>query len=214
MMSVRKRGWARSLIIPVLALAATAARAEQTYAVRGPTGAAIWAPLFNGGTEAIIFAFTQSAPTVGDKPEPGPRVVFSVTQWSLVNGNPVRRQWFGDAALKPEWLPIQTDLSVGQLDAEVVGILEEQQFDGSILKREVPGRIQIRWDGAGALANNTTQLSYQSPPYTAILQTIGMGRQANATATVTVEALGPPITLVGIGSLTAVTEGLVSVKTP
>jgi hypothetical protein len=213
-MSDRKRGWARYLIIPVLALAATAARAEQTYAVRGPTGAAVWAPLFNGGTEAIIFAFTQSAPTVGDKPEPGPRVVFSVTQWALLNGNPVRRQWFGDAALKPEWLPIQPDLSIGQLDAEVLGTLEEQRFDGSVLKREVLGRIQIRWDGAGILANNTTQVSYQTPPYTAVLQTIGMGRPANAMATVTVEALGPPITLVGLGSLTEVTAGQVSVKTP
>jgi len=201
-------------MVAILALAASAACAEQTYVVRGPTGAAIWAPLLNGGTEAVIFAFTQSAPAKGEKPEPGPRVVFSVTQWTWENGAAVRRQWFGDAALKPEWLPIQADLSVGLLDAEVMGILEEQQFNGSVLKRDVPGRIQIRWEGAGVLANSTTQFSYQSPPYTAILQTIGIGRPANVSATVTVEGLGPPITLIGIGSLTEVTEGQVSVRTP
>jgi hypothetical protein len=203
------------LVIPILALAATAARADQaTYVVRGLAGAAAWGIGDQPGTEAFVFALTQAAPKKGDSPAPGPRVVFSVTQWSVVNDAVVRRQWFGDAPLQPEWLPIRADLTAGGLDATVTGILEEQGLDSGVVRREVPGRIQVTWEATSGIANAANAFTYQTPPVTAVLQLVGAGRVATAVATITVEAMGPPIKISSLGSLANVSEGLVTLKRP
>jgi hypothetical protein len=205
---------ARFLVLPILALTATAARADPavSYVVRGPAGAAVWKGGSPLGTEVVAFAFTQVAPSKGDTPAPGPRVVFSVTQVVSVNGVSVRRQWFGDAAIQPEWLSIAADLSRATLDATVPGTLEERSETGSVVvRRDVPGRLQLSWVARGALANTTTAITYQTPAYATVLQTVGPGRAATATATVTIDSLGPAFGLTGLGSLSSVTSGLVSV---
>jgi hypothetical protein len=205
---------ARCLVLPVLALAATAARADQAvnYVVSGPAGAAVWKGGSPLGAEVVAFAFTQVAPAKGETPAPGPRVVFSATQVVSVNGVTVWRQWYGDAAIKPEWLAIAPDLSSGTLDATVTGTLEERTTAGGVVvHRDVPGRLQLSWTAQGGLANTTTAYTYQTPAYTTVLQTVGPGRAATATATVTVDALGPAFGLTGLGSLSSVTSGLVSV---
>jgi hypothetical protein len=202
------------LVLPILALAATAAQADPavSYVVRGSAAAAVWKGGSPLGTEVVAFAFTQVAPAKGDKPDPGPRVVFSVTQVVSVNGIAVRRQWFGDAAIKPEWLVIATDLSRATLDATVSGTLEEHsETGGVVVRRDVPGRLQLSWAAHGGLANTTTAITYQTPSYTTVLQTVGPGRAATATANVTIDSLSPAIALTGLGSLSSVTSGLVSV---
>jgi hypothetical protein len=204
----------RFLVLPVLALAATAALADPpvSYVVRGPAGAAVWKGGSPLGTEVVAFAFTQVAPAKGDTPAPGPRVVFSVTQVVSVNGIGVQRQWYGDAAIKPEWLSIAPDLSSATLDATVPGTLVETSETGNVaVRRDVPGRLQLSWAAQGDLANTTTAFTYQTQAYTAVLQTVGPGRATTATATATIDALGPGITLTGLGSLSSVTSGLVTV---
>src|SRR6266478_295141 len=91
------------LWLPVLALTATtaAARADPAahYAVSGATGAALWGLGDEPGTEALAFVFSKADPLPSDPlamdplPPSGPRLVFSVTQWALVGGDWVRRQW-------------------------------------------------------------------------------------------------------------------------
>jgi hypothetical protein len=203
----------RFLVLPVLALAAAAAHADPavSYVVRGSAGAAVWKGGSPLGTEVVAFAFTQVAPAKGDTPAPGPRVVFSVTDVTSVNGIAVRRQWYGDAAIKPEWLSIAPDLSGATLDATVPGTLEERSDTGNVsVRRDVPGRLQLSWTALGGLANTTTAYTYQTPSYTAILQTFGPVRASTATATATVYT-GPVVTLTGLGSLSNVTSGLVTV---
>lgn len=225
-MSGQQRKWSRCLILPLMVLTAAAARADQTtrYEVRGPTGAAMWGLSTVPGTQVIAFAFSQVAPlkestpagaAQANPPTPGPRVTFSVSQMTFVNGEWVRRQWFGDAPLKPESLVIASDLTEGKLDTTVPGTLEEYRMSGAaVVRRDVPGRVQVQWLGSSDLANTTLAYSYQTPSYAAILQTAGTGRMARVTGTVTVEALGAPIEVWGLGSLSAVVGGLLSVSMP
>jgi hypothetical protein len=69
----------------------------------------------------------------------------------------------------------------------------------------------VRWLGDSDLVNTTLSFTYQTPAYAAIVQTTGPGRFAFADTTVTVDALGGPIQFWGFGSLSAVTDGLLSV---
>jgi hypothetical protein len=218
----------RFFILPLLLLTATAAGAGQTvnYVVSGPIGAAVWGLGDEPGTEAVAFAFSHltpvepknaaaSSPTATAEkqklPPPGPRVVFSVTQWALVDGEWAPRHWYGDAPLPEKALAVAADLSAGQLDATIPGILEERDETGAVVRREVPGRLQVQWSAIGKPANTTLAYTYQTPSYATTLQTVGSGRASQATATVTVEALGGPIQIWGLGSLSAVTSGLLSV---
>jgi len=209
-MSGRHARRTRWLLLSVLALAVSAAWAEQkaSYVIRGPAGAAIWGLGEQPGTEAVAFVFTEAEPTRGEKPATGARIAFSVIQWSFTNGMWLRRQWYGDVPLKPEDVLIALDLSEGRLDTTVNGTLEEQRLNGSILRREVPGRVQVRWAPVGGIGTLTEQVNYQTPLYAASLQLVGNGRKAAATATLVVEGLDGPIQITGLGSLSSVTNGL------
>jgi hypothetical protein len=203
----------RRLLLPLLLCATTTAWADQkaSYTVRGPAGAALWGVGEQPGTEALVFAFDNLTPEKGNTPAPGPRVAFSVTQWSLESTGWVRRQWYGDAALPEAALAITPALTEGTLDVTVSGTLEERRESGVLLHREVPGRVQIRWTAQGALGQNATAYNYQTPAYATTLKTTGSGRGALATASVTVDALGGRIELLGLGSLAAVSKGQLTV---
>jgi hypothetical protein len=220
--------WRRLLFLPILALSAaapTAARAEQTasYLVTGPIGAALWGLGNEPGTQVVAFAFSQVTPidpktgavaTADAKlPPPGPRIAFSVTQWALLDDSWVRRQWYGDAPLTDKALVLGADLGLGTLDATIHGTLEEISEDGVVVHPDVPGRLQVQWQARSKMANTSLAYTYQTPGYAATLQTVGTGRAANATATITVEALGDPIQIWGLGTLSAVTKGLLNVTT-
>jgi len=215
--------WSRSLFLPLLVLIATAAHADPTtvYQVQGQTGAAVWGLGDEPGTEFIAFAFTQvqavqpinsTAEIDAEKPaDPGPRVVFSVTRWAFTDNGWVRRQWYGDVPLADKVLTIAPDLTGGKLDATINGSVEEISQDGTIVQRDVPGRLQVEWVGGGRIANTTSAFTYQTSTWATTLQTVGSGRSAQATASVTVDALGGKIDLWGLGSIAAVTNGLLSV---
>jgi hypothetical protein len=223
MMSVKHRNRRRFLFLPLLVLAATAARADQTitYQVTGPIGAALWGLGDEPGTEVLAFAFTHVTPIKPDTPDaaaqqdalppPGPRLAFSVTQWVPVDDSWVRRQWYGDAALTDKALVIPTTLAEGKLDVTVMGTLEERSESGVSVRRDVPGRLQVQWLASSNPANTTLAYTYQTPSFATVLQTTGAGRAARATGTLTVEALGDPIEIWGLGSLSAVKTGLLSV---
>ena len=220
-MSGEQRKWRASLFLwlPVIALTATAARADPAahYAISGTTGAALWGLGDEPGTEALAFVFSKADPLPSDPPatDPlppsGPRLAFSVTQWTLVGADWVRRQWYGDVPLAPQALAIAADLTEGQLDATVMGTLEERGATGAVVQHGVPGRVQVHWFGDSDLANTTLSYTYQTPAYAAIVQTEGPGRFAFADTTVTVDALGGPFPVWGFGSLSTVTNGLLSV---
>ncbi len=223
-MTGRRGRWSRSLLVSLLALAAIAARADQTvnYVVQGQTGTALWGLGNEPGTEVLAFAFsevatvkpdTTAAPDNEKTPPPGPRVVFSVTQWAIVNGEWVRRQWYGDAALPAKALAIAADLGQGTLDATVPGFLEERTQDGATIRRDVPGRLQVQWVASGRPANSSTAYSYQTPAYATTLQTAGTGRAAKATGTITIDGFGGPIGIWGLGGLAGQVHGLLSVTT-
>lgn len=209
-----KRAWVWVLLGVLLGISTAGAEQTATYVVRGLGGAAVVGVGERTGTEAVAFAFTEAVAEKGDPPPVGPRLVFSVTWTVLVNGLPLRRQWYGDVPLSPETLAIALDLTKGQLDTEVVGTLEEHRIDGSVLRKEVKGRLEIRWVGSGTVANMTTAFTYQASGYAATLQTVGTGRTALTTGTATVEGMGGPVTFSGPGTLASVTQGLLSVKTP
>jgi hypothetical protein len=225
-MSGQRIKWRPFLFLPLLVFtAAAAAPADQTqsasYVVQGPAGAALWGLGDRPGTEAVIFAFSQLAPVKGSSPAtppakdnppaPGPRVAFSVTQWTMANGDWVLSQWYGDAPLTEKALAITGDLAQGKLEATVPGTLVQQSASGTVVRRDVPGLLEVQWVASSSVANATTADTYQTPAYAAILQTAGTGRAATATARVTVEALGAPIQLWGLGSLSSVVSGLLSV---
>jgi hypothetical protein len=203
--------------LSVLALVASAVRAEASvanYLVRGPGGAVVWGLGNQPGTEVVAFAFSNLAPVEGNVPPPGPRVTFSVTHWASVGGGFVRRQWYGDAALKPDALKIGADLTETTLVAEVMGTLEERSTSGVTVRRDVPGRLEVRWTPSGDRASITTNFIHQTPPYVVTLQAAGAGRMADTAATVTVEALGSgPIDVVGLGTLLAPTNGTLVIVT-
>jgi hypothetical protein len=216
------------LFLPILALAATAARADSApaagYVISGSTGAALWGLGNEPGTEAVVFAFTAAAPvktpaaaaTAGpvapaETDAPAPRVVFSITQWALVNNDWVQRQWYGDWPLAPPALAIATDLTQGTLDTPLMGTLVEQSLHGTVVQRNVPGQLKVKWTGSSDLANTTSTYTYQTPAYTAALQGTGTGRMAAVSASVTVPALGGALAFSGVGSLANVASGLLSV---
>jgi hypothetical protein len=219
-MSGQQRKRSYGLLLPILALAATAAGADPTasYVVNGSTGAALWGLGDQPGTEALAFAFTAAtpvksataaAPAAADTP--GPRVVFVVTQWAQVDNAWVQRQWYGDWPLAPQTLAIAGDLTLGTLDTTLLGTLVERTLSGTAVQRGVPGRLQVKWTSSSDLTNATSAYTYQTPDYTTVLQGVGTGRMASVTATVTVPALGGPISLSGVGSLSAVATGQLSV---
>jgi hypothetical protein len=203
--------------LPVLAVAAGAAHAEPVtsdYVVKGSMAAA-WGIGNRPGTEAILFAFNELAPKTGETPAAGPRLAFSVTQWSLGATGWVRRQWFGDAALEPETFKIAPELGEATVEATVMGALEERSESGASVYRDVPGKVQISWTaGYGGVGNSTLAYIYQTPSYTAKLQSQGTGRSANASITVAIDALGEPMTFWGFGSLSAVKEGSLAITMP
>jgi hypothetical protein len=213
------------LALPLLLLSVTAARAEQTarYLVGGQLGAVVWGIGEDWDSEVLALAFSRATPlepepkeeaaasVAAPLPPPGPRLVFSVTRWTLEGGEWVQRQWFGDAALDPLSLVIAAGVTGGTLDATVPGFLEETRESGDVTRREVEGRIQVSWTAMGRTANTTIAYSYQTPSYGLMLQTAGAGRATKATATLTVAGLGAPIKVNGIGNLSAVTTGLLQV---
>ena len=214
-MSGQQRKWSRSLVFPILVLAATAAGANPTasYLLSGSTGAALWGMGNEPGTQAVVFAFTAASPV---KPAPaagapGPRVVFAVTQWALINQDWVQRQWYGDWPLARPALAIAADLTEGTLDTPLLGTLVEQSASGTVVQRNVPGQLKVSWASSSDLANTTSAYTYQTPAYTAALQGSGSGRLATVSANVTVPALGGPIPLSGVGSLAAIANGLLNV---
>jgi hypothetical protein len=222
-MSGQQRKRCYCLLLPILALAATAAGADPTasYVVDGSTGAALWGLGNQPGTQALVFAFSAATPvkvataaapgTPQDAGTPGPRVVFSVTQWAVVNNAWVEREWYGDWPLAPQTLAIAGDLTTGTLDTPLMGTLVERSLSGAAVQRDVAGRLQVTWTGSSDLTHATTQYTYQTQDYTTALQGVGTGRMASVTATVTVPALGDPIPLWGVGSLSSVITGQLSV---
>jgi len=205
-------GW----VLLVLLAAAPAARAEQaTYSLRGLGGAAFWGLGEQMGTEAFALAFSEATPEKGESRIPSPRLVFSVTQYTLdENANWVSRQWHGNVSLDPSDLAIALDLAKGTLKASVEGLLEEQRIDGSVLRRKTRGVIEIEWLGTGRIAQSTSVFTYQSPATTALLASVGAGRQALTTGTITVEGIAGPVKVIGLGQLASLTDGRLSVQTP
>ena len=212
---------ARKHWLPVLLLAATvpvlgAAPAAQAdppaqYALNGSSGATLWGMGSQSGTQILAFAFTQATPLASNSSAPGPRLTCSVSQWALTGGGWVQRQWSADVPLDTAALVINPDLGQGVLDATVLGTLVEQSFSGTVVTRNVPGRMQVNWVAVSALANTSLSYVSQTPAFGALVQTSGPGRFATANATLTVEALGAPIQAWGFGSLFSATNGLLSV---
>jgi hypothetical protein len=219
----QKRRWKniKSLLcLPLLVLAATAARADQAanYTISGSTGATLWGLGNQPGTEAVAFAFSAAAPQSADPSAPpalaGPRVAFSVSQWVLANRQWVQRHWYGDWPLAPDVLAIADDLNSGSLDSMVLGTLEERSSSGTVVTPNVFGHLHFQWTGSSNRGNTSTAYTYQTPSYTTTLQSVGSGRLAMASGMITVPALGAPITLWGIGNLSAVSSGLLNVTMP
>jgi hypothetical protein len=201
--------------VPALTTAAVAQISPPAqYSVSGTGGAALWGMGNQPGTQILAFAFTQATPLVNNTPAApaGPRLTFTVTQWALLGGGWVQRQWYGDVPLDAAALGINPDLGQGVLDATVAGTLIEQSLAGTVVLRNVPGRVQVNWTAFSGVANTTLSYIYQTPAYGATVQTTGPGRFAMASATVTVDAMGLPIQAWGFGSLFSATDGLVSVK--
>jgi hypothetical protein len=223
-----RRGTRHSLLLlPLLLLTATTARAGQTsyYQVTGPVGAAIWGLGDEPGTQALAFAFTRVTPVKPqattaavptqdapvELPPPSARLAFTVTRWSFEDDQWVRRQWFGDMALDDRSLSVASTLVDGKLDAIVLGTLEEMTEDDVIVRENVRGRIKVNWTAYGRLANSTLSYNYQTPSFATTLQMAGQGRSSRTTATVTVDGMGDPIALWGFGTLAAVKAGVLSV---
>jgi hypothetical protein len=177
-----------------------------TYAVRG-TGGTLWSLGDQPGTELVAFAFSDVAPLGGNTPAPGPRISFSVTRSSLVGTVVVRRQWYGDVSIKPEAFQFASDLTQATLEAEVLGSLEERTLTGVVVRRDVPGRLQIRWTPSSSLGNLTATYIYQTPALRATLLTAGRGSATLTSATASVEALGPPIHVTAFGHFSTLTTG-------
>jgi len=210
--------WLPALLLAVTVPALTAAPAAQAqstaqYSVNGTGGAALWGMGTQPGTQILAFAFSQATPLGSNASAlpPGPRLTFSVAQWALSGGGWVQRQWYADVPLDAQSLTINPDLGQGVLDALVLGTLVEQSFSGMAVQQNVPGRVQVNWTAITGVANTTLAYNYQTPAYSAIVQTSGPGRFATATATLTVDALGAPIQAWGFGSLFSANGGLVNV---
>jgi hypothetical protein len=216
-----KNPWKRQLPLLLLAAAvpalaaAPAAQADPPaqYTVNGTSGAAFWGMGNQSGAQILAFAFTQATPLANNPsaPPPGPRLTFSVAQWARTGGGWVLRQWYADVPLDAPALAINPDLGQGVLDATVSGTLVEQSIGGTVVQQNVPGRVQVNWTAISGVANTTLSYAYQTPAYSAIVQSNGPGRFAMANATVTVDALGAPIQAWGFGSLFSATSGLLSV---
>jgi hypothetical protein len=215
-----KRRWKNIGFISLLVLAATGVQADQgsNYTINGSSGATLWGLGNQPGTEAVAFAFSQAAPLSADPNAPalpaGPRVAFSVSQWALVNQQWVQRHWYGDWPLAPDVLAIADDLNSGSLDSMVLGTLEEHSSSGTVVTPNVFGHLQLQWTGSSGRANTSTAYTYQTPSYTTTLQSAGSGRLAMGSGTITVPALGAPISLWGFGNLSAVSTGLLNVTMP
>jgi hypothetical protein len=221
MMSGQQRKWIWGGLLSLF-LVAAGAQADQVsvYEVGGTRGATLWGLGNQPGTAAVLFAFNHVTPVKPDTaanapkvtlPPPGPRVAFLVTQWGLINNTWVERQWYGDWPMDAKGLGLAGDLSQGTLDTMVQGTVVESSESGTVVHRNIPGRLQVKWLAGSDLANTTTAYNYQTSAYTATLQTVGQGRMATATATLTVPALGAPIPLSGIGALSAITTGALNV---
>jgi hypothetical protein len=212
-----KQGTRRSWpFLPLLALLTTMAHADPParYRVGGSAGATLWGLGNQPGTEAVVFAFSRATAEREANTPPGPRMAFSVTAWTPGSTGWVHRQWYGDAAVPKEGLTIGPGLAEGTLAVTVLGTLEEQSDAGVAVQRNVPGRVEVRWVARGAPGNTTAAYIYQTPAYRTTLQLQGEGRAATATGSVTVEALGEPISLWGFGSLTAIVNGTLEVPSP
>jgi hypothetical protein len=221
-MSGQQRRWIGGWLLSLLLVAVGAASADPAtgYEVSGANGAALWGLGQQPGTSALVFAFSRATPVpAGDAapeatatlPTPGPRAVFRVTQWSLANNEWVEREWYGDWPLTVKGLGIADDLSQGALNNMVVGTLVQYSDSGMVVRHNVPGWLLIKWTASSDPANTTTAYTYQTPAYTAALQTVGSGRMAKATATIMVPALGAPLSISGVGSLSSITTGALNV---
>lgn len=205
------RAWLLIFSLLCLLVVPASAQTFTTYSIRGPGGAGVWGLGAESGTELVAFAFSELAPTRGGEPPPGPRVVFSLTRWKIV-GNVLKRfQWYGDAPLDVKALTVATTLAEAKLDAEVTGTLEERDAFGVVVRRDVPGRLQVNWSATGALAITTLAVNNQASPFAVQLQAVGQGRTAQATATATVEGLGERIQTLGLGTILSPTSGTLTV---
>jgi hypothetical protein len=217
-MSGHSRKWSWGLLLPILTLAATVVQADQanSYRVDGSNGVSLWGMGNQPGTQAVAFAFDAAAPmTPGTADPPAaaePRVAFLVTQWAVVNHEWVQQQWYGDWPLAPNALAIATDLGSGTLNTLVMGTLVERHMNGSEFRRVVFGQLNLKWMGSSSVSNSSAAYTYQTPSYTTTLQTAGSGRMAMTSGTIAVDGLGAPISLWGVGSLSAVTSGMLNVS--
>jgi hypothetical protein len=211
-------GWLLSLLL--VAAGAASADPATGYEVSGANGAALWGLGQQPGASALVLAFSRATPAPADDaapgatgtvPTPGPRAAFRVTRWSFANNEWVQREWYGDWPLTARGLGIADDLSQGALNNMVVGTLVEYSDSGTVVRRNVPGWLQIKWMASSDRANTTAAYTYQTPAYTAALQTVGSGRMAKATATIMVPALGAPLSISGVGSLSSITTGALNV---
>jgi hypothetical protein len=200
------------MALPVLVLVASAAHADPVrYGIAGTTGASLWAMGDRPGTEVIAYAFQQATPEQGEEPKPGPRMIFSAAEWQWSLTGFLRRQWYGDAALPAEAFTIGEGLKDGKLNVELKGTLEERSLTGVVVKRDVPGKLEVTWTAGGDPASTTMSYLYQSPGYSTQVQLVGQARTASITGKLSVEGWGDPINLWGFGSLCDITSGTLSV---
>lgn len=192
---------------------AVAAETVANYQIRGPGAILLWG-VEQGmiDTELVVLAFHDLAPGQGDKPPPGPRLLFSVTRTTVSGATPIRRQWYGEAALKPGALVISPGLADARLEAKVSGTLVEQRSLGSVTRRKAQGTLKIQWKAISGPANTTMSLNRQTAPVTLQLNAVGEGRLGQATVSVRVEGLGGPIEEVGPGRLLSASNGTLALR--
>jgi len=162
----------------------------------------------------VALAFRDLAPVQGDKPPPGPRLLFSVTRLTAPGTTLIRRQWYGDAALKAAAFVVSPGLAEAKLEAKVSGTLEEQHFPGNVTRREAKGTLTIQWKANSGPANISLAINRQTTPVAVQLNAVGEGRLGQATVSVNVEGLGGPIEVVGPGTLLSPHAGTLTWSLP
>jgi len=188
-----------------------AADTVTNYVIRGPGATVLWG-LDQGAldTEVTILAFTDMAPAQGDKPPPGPRVIYSVTRLTALGGTVIRRQWYSDAPLDPGQLTVSSDLSEVKLETEVTGIFVETRSPGSSTQRQVRGKLKVVWVANAASANTSLSVNNQTTPVGVQLSVVGQGRVGQATITVNADGLGGPIEMSGPATILSPSVGTVT----
>jgi hypothetical protein len=200
------------MALPVLLFATSAAHADPVrYGIAGSNSATLWAMGDRPGTEVIAYVFQKATPEQGEAPKAEPRMIFSATEWQWSFTGFLRRHWYGDAALPAEAFTIGEGMKDGKLSIELKGTMEERSLTGVVVKRDVPGKLEVTWTAGGDPASSTISYSYQSPGYSTQLQMVGEARTATVAGKLSVEGWGEPLNLWGFGSLCAVSSGTLSV---